>query len=89
MSAIQKLALSESGFVFDPRTGHSYSVNATGLSVLRSLGEGVGVDEAIERLGTEFDVDGSKVEDDVREFLAVLQEYGLDAGAVRRSGEEE
>ena len=30
-----RLALSGSGFVFDPVTGNSFTVNTTGLSILR------------------------------------------------------
>ena len=34
---VKRLALSESGFVFDPGRGVSFSVNPTGLFLLRQL----------------------------------------------------
>jgi hypothetical protein len=39
------LAVSESGFIFDPVTGHSYTANATGLRILELLKTGKEPDE--------------------------------------------
>lgn len=76
--------MSDTGFIFDPRTGHAYTVNATGLSVLRALKEGRSVAEVAEQLKRDFDR-ASAVEDGVTEFLQLLAELGLleDARGVR------
>ena len=37
LALFQRLASSESGFVFDPVSGQSYTVNETGLALLRLL----------------------------------------------------
>lgn len=76
-TALRALAVSDTGFVFDPRTGHSYSVNATGLAVLDALKNGTSVDEVVERLRGEFETGASPVEDDVEAFLALLRDFGL------------
>ena len=41
---LRRLALSDSGFVFDPLSGASFTVNASGLALIRILQEGHGGD---------------------------------------------
>lgn len=78
---LRSLALSETGFIFDPRTGHSYSANATGLAVLAAMKAGAEPDDIAARLRAEFD-GGAAVEDDVEQFVELLREMGL----VRQAG---
>jgi hypothetical protein len=75
-NSIQTLAISDTGFVFDPRTGHAYTVNATGLSVLRGLKDGLRLDEVVSHVKRDFPA-ADRVEDDVREFLQLLGELGI------------
>ncbi len=77
---LRSLALSDTGFIFDPRTGHSYTANATALAVLSAMKQGLAADAIVEKLRTEFD-GGVAVEDDVEQFFELLRELGL-AGAV-------
>ena len=74
---LRELAISESGFVFDPHTGHAFTVNATGLVLLRILHSGCGLDQAAEKLRDAFDVVDEDVSRDVDEFVARLREHGL------------
>lgn len=78
--SVRALAVSDTGFVFDPRTGHAYTVNATGLLVLRALKEGNELPEIVGKLQSEFR-DVTSGEADVREFLALLAEMGLASDA--------
>jgi PqqD family protein of HPr-rel-A system len=73
---LRSLALSDTGFIFDPRTGHSYTANATGLAVLAAIKQGLAPDAIVARLRTEFD-GGVAVEDDVEQFIELLRELGL------------
>ncbi len=75
--ALRALALSETGFVFDPRTGHSYAVNPTGLAMLHALKEGLAPDAIAARLREQFDAGASPVEDDIEGFFGLLREHGL------------
>lgn len=70
---LRRLALSESGFVFDPVSGHSFTVNATGYSVLRKLQSATNVIELVDELHGEFGVDHAVAERDVLEFAGVLR----------------
>jgi PqqD family protein of HPr-rel-A system len=75
---LRDLALSDSGFVFDPMTGHSFTVNATGLCVLQGLKEGKSPEEIVKRLSDGFELEA--VEDagrDVQDFIVQLRECGL------------
>jgi hypothetical protein len=74
---LRALAVSETGFVFDPRTGHSYTANATALCLLEVLKQGLGLDAAAAELRTRFDVGAAEVAHDVHEFARLLREQGL------------
>ncbi len=77
-SRLEQLAISDSGFAFDPLTGHSFSINATGLAILGALKEGKGPGEAAAEVRTAFDTDaGDDIERDIEDFLARLREYQL------------
>ena len=72
--AVRRLAVSESGFVFDPVSGHSFTVNETGLEILRLLQRDSRVDSIRSALGEQFDVDPETLERDLVEFLGSLRE---------------
>lgn len=72
------LAISDSGFVFDPYTGASFTVNGTGLLLLRALKDGVvDRDGLLARLDEAFDADGADPGRDVDDFLSQLRRYEL------------
>ena len=70
---LSRLALSESGFVFDPVTGNSFTVNTTGLSILRMLQKTEEWYQVIDSLRLEFEVEPHVAERDVIEFATVLR----------------
>jgi len=70
---VGRLALSDSGFVFDPVSGRSYSVNATGLALLRLLQKPTGLAEVVAALQARFEGDAATLERDVIEFASVLR----------------
>jgi PqqD family protein of HPr-rel-A system len=75
---LRELALSDSGFVFDPLTGHTFTVNPCGLLILRLLKDGVGEAEIAAKLGESFDLDpGEDPARDVQDFILQLRECGL------------
>lgn len=73
---LRQLAVSESGFVFDPISGHTFTLNATGLRILELLKQGMAGDQIAARLGDEFELDGDDPRRDVEEFLVRLHEHG-------------
>jgi PqqD family protein of HPr-rel-A system len=71
------LALSDSGFVFDPYSGGTFTANRTALRILTALREELPRPEIVERLRSEFQVNGADLESDLGEFLRLLVQQGL------------
>jgi len=75
---LRELAISDSGFMFDPLTGHTYNVNSTALAALRALKEGASPEGVIAELQTAFETDADHdVARDVYDLLSRLREHGL------------
>jgi hypothetical protein len=76
-NSLQRLAISESGFVFDPVSGHSFTVNETGLTILRALQKDRHLDALRATLASEYEVDGVTLDRDLLEFLGSLRDQLL------------
>lgn len=74
---IKDLAVSETGFVFDPYSGATFSLNASALCLLRGLKEGLGRDELIAQLEESFDVTDADLSRDIDEFFELLRYNGV------------
>jgi len=72
---LQRLAISESGFVFDPVSGHNFTVNETGLSILRLLQKDTDVEQILSQLSKEYKAPLRDIERDVLEFAGVLRDF--------------
>jgi len=71
---LMRLAVSDSGFVFDPVTGNSFTVNGSGLAILRRLQQPEAtLHGAIDSLCEEFAVEPMAAERDVIEFANLLR----------------
>lgn len=78
VSRLRDLAISDTGFVFDPLTGHTFNVNATALVLLRALKDGVMPQELSARLEAAFEREPDQdLSRDVEDFLSRLREHGL------------
>ena len=79
---LRDLALSETGFVFDPYTGATFTTNATGRCVLEALREGLDRPAIAERLRSRFDLSANPgdLDNDISEFVQLLRQHGV-AGA--------
>ncbi len=73
VESLKRLALSESGFIFDPVTGNSFTVNHTGLALLQLIRQTLDVGQITKRLQAEFVIDASVAERDVSEFAGLLK----------------
>ncbi|MCK5219642.1 PqqD family protein [bacterium] len=77
MNRLTQLALSDEGFVFDPLTGESFTVNPTGLTILR----GLKADRSLESIGREisdqFEALPEETERDITDFIHHLRTYHL------------
>lgn len=74
---LRDLAVSESGFVFDPHCGQTYSLNPTGKVILEELRRGTPPERIEAALRDAFEVEpGVEVARDVRDFMLQAREQG-------------
>ncbi len=77
MNIRKNIAISENGFIFNPLTGDSFSVNHTGLFVLQKLKEGESEEDILKALQDEFELDTYTAEKDFNDFVSMLKSYQL------------
>jgi len=72
---LRRLALSESGFVFDPVTGNSFTVNETGLFLLRQIQHETDPSALMDAITEAFDIAPATAERDLVEFSGSLRQH--------------
>ena len=77
MKVKKNIALSESGFVFDPSTGDSYSLNEQAQDIVRLMNEDMSVEEITKFMTDEYDIDKSGFEKYYYDFMGMLKQYSL------------
>ena len=74
-TVLSRLAVSESGFIFDPASGHNFTANETGLVLLRMLQKEQRLDQILDQLRESYDAEPREMERDVLEFVSALREH--------------
>ena len=77
MKLKKNIALSDSGFLFNPSSGDSYSVNPIGLEILRLLQESKSDVEIIQYISSEYMIDKDTIEKDLYDFKNLLNGFKL------------
>ncbi len=72
---LSSLAVNEAGFVFDPQTGQTFSLNQSGIVALSALKEGVSIEAAAKALTDNFEVSLDVASCSVEAFLMQLRRY--------------
>ncbi len=73
MKIKKNVAISESGFIFNPTTGDSFSTNPIGLEIIRMLKEEKSKDEIRKSILSKYITDDSTFEKDYYDFVMMLQ----------------
>ncbi len=76
-NALQNLAISDSGFIFDPTSGATFTLNPTGLTVLLALRDGLSLSGIVARLSERFELLAGDAREDVLDFVQMLRQHGL------------
>ncbi|HRI47884.1 MAG: PqqD family protein [Ignavibacteriaceae bacterium] len=71
------VAVSDTGFVFLPTTGETFTLNEIGKEILRMLQQNKNLDEITEIILENYDIDRMSLEKDINDFLAQLKNYSL------------
>jgi hypothetical protein len=77
MKLKKNIATSEAGFVFNPGTGDSFSVNQTGAEILSMIKQDLPQDEIIRTISAKFEADNYQIERDLDDFISQLHIYNL------------
>lgn len=77
MKLRENIAVSESGFLFDPNSGESFSVNASGREILRLLSKGMSLEEIETSIRSEFDINEKTFNRYMDDFLHTLRRLDL------------
>jgi hypothetical protein len=77
MKLKKNIATSESGFVFNPSSGDSFSLNTIGAEILLQMKESKSSDEIKKDILNRYEVDKSLLEKDWDDFMAQLKENNL------------
>ena len=76
-NSLTELAISDTGFVFDPRTGATFNVNATGLALLEGIKSGLSRRALLLQLCRLFETGERDLERDLDEFIHLLRRANL------------
>ncbi|MDX9909931.1 MAG: PqqD family protein [Mariniphaga sp.] len=77
MKIAPEVKISDNGFVFNQKTGDSFSLNSAGLELIRMIAEEKGLDEIKEAFLTKYDVDDLTFEKDFYEFCTLLKHHQI------------
>lgn len=70
---LERLAISPSGFTFDPRTGRSFTLNTTGMAVVHQMREGFSLQQIVHNLSGEYEQSPERVEASLEQFTIHLK----------------
>ena len=73
LKKLNNLAIADSGYIFDPSTGNSYTANETALYVIELIKAGKTTEEIRVALCEEYDVDPNTAEGDTVSLIEQLQ----------------
>jgi hypothetical protein len=77
MKVNKNIAISESGFIFNPGTGDSFSTNAMGQEIIRMLNEGRTREEITDFILNRYEVEKGILEKDLGDYFFMLGTYHI------------
>lgn len=77
MKIKSNVAISETGFVFDPTTGDSYSLNQIGTEIIEMMKQDKTEDFIKSVLNEKYEIDKGNLERYYFDFVTMLREFQL------------
>ena len=77
MQIKRNIAVSETGFVFDPTSGESYSINKVGQEIIALMNEGKTPREISAVMCEEYEIDPAGFEKYFYDFIGMLKQFQL------------
>ena len=77
IARLHNLAISPTGFVFDPVTGNSFNTNETGVFIINHFRSGENPAQVAHSLADMYAVDVDTAEQDVLQLIEILRSHYL------------
>ncbi len=77
MKIKKNIAVSDSGFVFNPATGESFSANPIGMEIMELLKKGTPTQEISNTILEKYETDAPTIDKDLHDFIQILKQYTL------------
>lgn len=77
LSRLKDIAISDSGFLFDPYSGATFNTNETGRLILKLLKEGNEMETIQAEIRKQFETGEEDLRSDIFEFINLLKEAQL------------
>jgi hypothetical protein len=77
MKLKKNIATSESGLVFNPGNGDSFSVNEIGAEIINLMKEERSQSEIIDTISSKYETEKNQVEKDIEDFITMLVSFNL------------
>jgi len=74
---LKTLAISDSGFIFDPSSGDAFNTNETGIFIINLLKLGKDFNELMDILIEEYEVSEDELEADLLDYIQILKNYRM------------
>jgi hypothetical protein len=73
----ENLAVSDTGFLFLPSTGETFTLSSMGIVIFKMLQQRFSSEEILNNLFNEYDADKPSLERDFDDFIFQLKKYSL------------
>lgn len=77
MKINKKVALSETGFVFDAGTGDSYSINPIGVEIIEFIKQNLTKEEIKKKLADKYEVSAPELEKSLDDYFGALKTFNI------------
>ena len=77
MKILEEVKISDNGFVFNSKTGDSFSLNPFGLELIKYIQEEKELESLKKEMTLKYDVDDLTFEKDFYEFCALLKHHQI------------
>ena len=77
MKIKENIAVSETGFLFDPNSGESFSLNSSGKEILKLLSEGNLLLDIEKSILEKYDVDAATYNRYIDDFAHTLRRFNI------------
>jgi hypothetical protein len=77
MKVKKNIAISESGYIFNPSTGESFTVNPIGIEIFNMIKSDKSFEEVSKFILERYNADESTIEKDYNDFVGMLKMHQL------------